>query len=234
MMLDHLLQAVLLAWIAGVGAEPRSVEGRPIPVVVRGNGPDTVLFMGAMHGDEPQGQTLVARLVAEVDRRPELLAGRRLVAMPLVNPDGLRRGTRTNARGVDLNRNFPSRDWSPGSPGRFFPGPYPGSEPETQALMAVIAGYQPGRIVNIHAPLALVNYDGPPLAADLAHAMARACRCPTQADIGYPTPGSFGTYFGGEQGLPVVTLETGEEPASDLWPRYGQALLAAVAYPAAD
>jgi protein MpaA len=59
--------------------------------------------------------------------------------------------------------------------------------------------------VAVHAPLACVNYDGP--AARWAEAVAAACGWPARGDIGYPTPGSFGSWLGIDRGLPVLTLE---------------------------
>src|SRR5262249_54460050 len=128
------------------------------------------------------------------------------------------------------NRNFPTRDWHAAAANRYYPGPAAASEPETAALMAAVASYRPAWIVTVHAPLALVNYDGPAPAADLAAAMARACNRQVAADIGYLTPGSFGTYYGKEQGIPVITLETAKESAAAVWHRYGTALLAAVTF----
>lgn len=236
-MLDALLRLSISLWAAGAGlAGPAyySQEGRPIPVIVQGEGDDTVLFLGGQHGDEPQGRDLVNRLLRELARRPGLLAGHRLVAMPAVNPDGLVRHSRPNARGVDINRNFPTRDWHLSTTDRYFSGPEPGSERETRAIQDVVARYQPVRIVNIHSPLALVNYEGNAPAPALARVMAGLCGCPAVDDIGYPTPGSFGTYYGKEQGIPVITLETSADTGPErLWKHYGPALLAAIDFPPA-
>jgi protein MpaA len=58
------------------------------------------------------------------------------------NPDGRARGTRQNARGVDLNRNFPYR-WARGARGTYYPGPRAASEPETRALMRLVRRVRP-------------------------------------------------------------------------------------------
>jgi protein MpaA len=87
-------------------------------------------------------------------------------------------------------------------------GPSPASEPETRAVMRIIARYRPDRIVTIHS-IGLGrycnNYDGPALT--IARAMSRRNGYPVTANIGYPTPGSFGTWAGVERGISVVTLE---------------------------
>src|SRR5579862_2854335 len=150
-MIRSLLSIAMSLWSLGIGQAPAAVnyyslEGRPIPVFVQGEGPDTVLFLGTQHGNEPQGSELVKRLLQEILRRPALLVGHRIVSMPTVNPDGLFRHTRTNARGVDLNRNFPTLDWHLSDLDEYFSGLSPSSEPETRAIEQVIAGYQPARI----------------------------------------------------------------------------------------
>ena len=116
--------------------------------------------------------------------------------LPAVNPDGLARGAKNSARDVDLNRNFPARNFArpPTRPG-YFPGPAPLSEPETRLARGPgCPGDQPRGVVAVHAPFACVNYDGP--AAAWAEAVAAACGWPARADIGYPTPGSLGSWLG--------------------------------------
>jgi protein MpaA len=115
---------------------------------------------------------------------------------------------------VDLNRNFPTRDWRPEPvPHRLTldaprdvalsPGTGPASEPETRALIRLIDDLQPQAVVALHAPLACIDDAGE---GALARWIAGRTGLPLVADVGYPTPGSFGTW-GGEQGLAVVTYE---------------------------
>ena len=132
--------------------------------------------------------------------------------IPVVNPDGLAAHTRTNANGIDLNRHFPTDNWASleaNTP--YFSGHSPASEPEVQFLVSVLDQYQPKRIVTVHTPYRVINYDGPSLA--LAEAMAQWNHFEVVADIGYPTPGSFGTYTGIERNIPVITLELPENEA---------------------
>jgi protein MpaA len=94
-----------------------SVGGRPIRVVHRGD-PDEirVLVVGCIHGDECAGVRIARRLRTGGPR-----GFLDLWIVPTLNPDGRAAHTRQNARGVDLNRNFPYR-WRRGPRGRYYPG----------------------------------------------------------------------------------------------------------------
>lgn len=130
----------------------RSVEGRPLEVSRRGGGSTRVLVVGSIHGDEPAGRKVIAQLSRD-DRVP----GVELMLMRTLNPDGLRRGTRQNAHGVDLNRNFP-RSWRrQGSPGsQYYSGPRPLSEPESRAAARLIRRVEPDLTIWYHQPYGFV------------------------------------------------------------------------------
>lgn len=204
-----------------------SVEGRAIEAVVMGEGPATVLVLAGIHGDETAGTLLAQRLREYLSRYPELLTDRRLVLIPEVNPDGGVRGTRENFRGVDINRNFDTRNWTD-APEH---GVYPLSEPETQAVVRAVAIHKPVRVIALHQPLACIDYDGPGL--DLARYMADFAPLPIQK-LG-AQPGSFGSFAGLLLGIPIITYELpqgAEFLTGDLlWERYGFALIAALRYP---
>lgn len=210
-----------------------AVEGysrrkRPILSYRAGHGERRVLFFGVFHGDEPQGKDLLYGLMREIKKAPGLLDGRTVMLMPVVNPDGLARGTRVNANGVDLNRNFPSRDWTRRTYSRKFNPGTRKPEPETAAVLRVMKKFRPDAIVTIHAYLHCNNFDGP--AADLALAMARHNHYPVKEYIGYATPGSFGSYAGKERNIPVITLELSRTAVSNSWARQKDALIAALRF----
>jgi protein MpaA len=138
-------------------------------------------------------------------RRLERIQAEDLVVVPALNPDGLARGVKNNARDVDLNRNFASRNWRAEHAAGYFPGAAPLSEPETRLVAELVDRHDVRGVVAVHAPFACVNYDGP--AAAWAEDVARACGWPARGDIGYPTPGSLGSWLGVDRGLPVLTLE---------------------------
>ena len=139
---------------------------------------------------------------------------RSLLFIPCLNPDGMQLNQRTNANGVDLNRNFPTKNWGEdtskagNNPADYFGGESAGSEIETQFVIDVIREYQPKSILTLHAPYKVVNFDGP--AKELAQKISDIIKYPVEESIGYPTPGSFGTYAGIERQIPTITLELDE------------------------
>jgi hypothetical protein len=131
-----------------------SVEGRPLKVNRSGDAaaPVRVLAVGSIHGNETAGHAVIARL-----RRLAPPAGLQLWLVRTANPDGVRRGTRQNARGVDLNRNFPFRWAGGGRPfDTYFPGRAAASEPETRALRRLIEDVEPDLTVYYHQQMRLV------------------------------------------------------------------------------
>jgi len=193
---------------------------------VLGDGSDTALIIGTVHGNETAGIPLVQRLADHLAANPQMLEGRRVVLVASANPDGVVAGTRENIRGVDLNRNFETANRVDSAAH----GLRALSEPETQAIHRAIQEFRPDRIVVIHQPLDCVDYDGP--GHDLASHIAQYCRLPVKK-LG-ARPGSLGSYSGEELGIPTVTVEL---PAAatrlgkaQLWDRYGPAVTAAVTY----
>jgi murein peptide amidase A len=132
-----------------------SYEGRPIRVFHRGDPDETrVLVVGCIHGDECAGVRIARRLRSG---RPR--SSLDLWILPSLNPDGRAAHTRQNARGVDLNRNFPYR-WRRGPRGRYYPGRRPASERETRIAMRLIERIEPAITIWFHQPLALVYASG--------------------------------------------------------------------------
>ncbi|HVP12698.1 MAG TPA: DUF2817 domain-containing protein [Phycisphaerae bacterium] len=208
----------------------QSVEGRPMECVVFGDGPDVILFLSTIHGNEPAGTPLLHRLADHLVQQPQLLNGRQVVLLPLANPDGMARGQRHNVHGVDLNRNFPASNFENGS----HTGSSALSEPESTAVHRLIGTFHPGRIVSLHQPAnegnACIDYDGP--ADALARAMAARCDLPVK-QLGCRS-GSLGSYAGLMLGIPIVTVELPKDAGTwapgAIWDRYGQMLLAAIVF----
>lgn len=167
-----------------------------------------VLIIGVFHGDEPQGKFLI-------DEYLKTHSTKNLQFIPCLNPDGLCSNKRINANGVDLNRNFPTKNWGEDTsqagdnPTNYYGGTAPASEIETKFVVDIIEKYQPKLIITLHAPYKIVNYDGP--AEEIAQKISNIINYPVEASIGYPTPGSFGTYCGVERNIPTITLELDEK-----------------------
>jgi protein MpaA len=201
----------------------RSVEGRPLVARRFGGAGTPLLVMGGIHGDEPASVDAVLDLLARFPAAPPVP----IWLLPAANPDGLAAGRKNSARDVDLNRNFPARSFRVEHQPGYFPGPAPLSEPETRAIHDLIQREAIGAAVAVHAPFACVNYDGP--AGAWAQAVSRACGWPARGDIGYPTPGSFGAWFGVDRALPVLTIELPPGPLEGFRNAAAAALDAAIA-----
>lgn len=152
-----------------------TVEGRPIVLWhrARPGATERLLVLGSMHGNERAGSRVVGRLL----ERANLPANLDLWMIRTVNPDGAEADRRTNAHGVDLNRNFPYR-WRPSARGLTWSGPEPWSEPESVALRDVVRRVQPWLVVSFHQPLFGVGtQDG---RMPLVRALAEGMRLPVR------------------------------------------------------
>jgi len=127
-----------------------SVRGRPIVAFERGDpsAPATIV-VGVIHGTEPAGLRVISQL-----RHVALPAHVHLWLVPTINPDGLAAGTRQNAHGVDLNRNWPAGWRHNGRPwDGYYSGRRPLSEPEDRAMRAFILRVRPALTIWYHQPL---------------------------------------------------------------------------------
>lgn len=172
----------------------------------------TVLIIGVFHGDEIQGEFLINKFL----KSPAIIKKNRLLLIPCLNPDGKENKTRQNANKIDLNRNFPTKNWEKINKNDYYGGNEPESEIETKFLVKLLNEEKIDCILTIHSPYKVVNFDGP--AKNIAQKISEITGYPVQADIGYPTPGSFGTYCGIERKIPIITLELDENlDNNDLW-----------------
>jgi protein MpaA len=199
-----------------------SLEGVPLTAYLPDNGRAEIVVLASIHGDEPETTVVVSEALRCI-LRGDLQAAVILCG----NPDGMLRGTRGNGRGVDLNRNFPTSNWSPdpvcyktrANDARdiaLSPGAEPASEPETRALLALFERLNPRAVVSLHAALACIDdAEG----SNLGRQLAARCALPLLTEIGYPTPGSMGTWAS-EQRLTLVTWELEAASLYDLKDRH--------------
>lgn len=164
----------------------------------------TVVLVSTMHGNERATQQILASLrdgapVYEVD----------LWVVPVYNPDGLARNTRKNARGVDLNRNYPY-SWAD-LDGNYESGPRPASEPETRAMMKFLTRVRPDYILSFHQPLhgVDINVKRP----RFARKVARHLHLPTtNLDCGGVCHGTMTGWFNNRFPGFALTVEYGAKP----------------------
>jgi protein MpaA len=179
-----------------------------------------------VHPDEITPLYLGLKMAQWLKNNQDTFGQMRVVVAPLVNPDGFFKSsrTRTNARGVDINRNFPTADWGPlalkmwkekfKSNPRRFPGEKPSSEPETKFQEELIARVKPQKVLSIHSPLNHMDYDGPSAGAlklsrfpmDYVKECLRLRSRLKAVSTGF-FPGSLGNFAGQELGIPTLTLE---------------------------
>lgn len=205
-----------------------STEKREIKISIFGNDDkNKIAFIGGIHGNEPQGVYIVNKLIEYVNKTPNILKSKRILFIPSANPDSVIKSKRVNANGVDINRNFPAKNWQKSiKKDSYYSGNSPASEVETRILMNYLAKFNPKIIINIHSPYKVVNYDGPSL--DLANFISKYNKYPVKGDIGYPTPGSFGSYYGFDKKIKVITLETSENKPNLEWEKNKKALIAVI------
>ena len=192
-------------WIElGRSAGNHAITGKILRAVA---GAKRVLLIGGVHGNETEGVRFMEEFTREfVDGKSESPFGVDLYVIPVLNPDGFLGFQRGNANGVDLNRNMPTKDWSAEySEQKYFPGSEPSSEPETRILVDVLEDFQPDYIISFHSWKPMVNTNGP--AKEFGDLLGAKLNMVVADDIGYPTPGSFGTYAGFERQIPTITLE---------------------------
>lgn len=206
---------------------------------------ETTLILCGVHGDEITPIKFCYDVLDYMERisqgkvidphtnKPASLKGKLVIVAPLVNPDSYfkKRPTRTNANGIDVNRNFPTHDFNKMAmkswieryrkDKRRFPGNKAMSEPETIFQVNLIYRYRPDKIISVHAPLTMLDYDGPASEHTGGIVGSRAnqllIRMSEQAKgyriKNYPFfPGSLGNYAGNERNIPTFTLEL---PTSD-------------------
>jgi len=199
----------------------RSVLGRPIEAVELGDPRATrrLLVVGSIHGDETAGIALVERLGLS-----DPVPGADMWLVDELNPDGVAAHRRQNARGVDLNRNFPWHWRLVGRKGdQQYSGPRPLSEPETRIARRLIRRVRPTITIWFHQPLALVDRSGGNVAIE--RRFARLTGLPLRHIGPYP-----GTATGWQNHrLPHTTAFVVELPPGPLTKRrrerYGRAVI---------
>lgn len=190
-----------------VGGEP--ILLRDVDVAPGQTERGRVLVVGGIHGDELSSVSIVFAWLRALDQSSINDYSWRIT--PSMNPDGVlpSEAQRTNANGVDLNRNFPTPNWDEEAKRywvddtyrnpRRYPGPGPLSEPESRWLVSEIERFAPHVVVAVHAPFGIVDFDGPSRPPPRLGQL--------RLNLLGTYPGSLGNYAGVQRDIPVLTVE---------------------------
>ena len=184
----------------------KSVEGNEIEAYKTDTeGPKYIYLMAGTHGDEVEGVYVLQELFKWL-KEEHALDDLPIVVVPILNPDGYRASSRVNSHAVDLNRNYPTENWSAEfKKDKNNPGPKGLSEPENIFLEKLFEKFPPGFIISFHSWKPILNFNDD--AQDIADYLSSYNEYPVAGDIGYPTPGSLGTYAPEKFNAPVLTFE---------------------------
>lgn len=219
-----------MPWIESNPQWVKTTTGRSVELYQNTHRKDCspYIFVGGVHGDEPEGVRLAEEFYMWL-KSHSTPNDHPWILIPCLNIDGYALNQRTNANGVDLNRNFSSPDWVLSEDkNRYYSGPQAGSEVEVQALAQLISSHKPKIIFHFHSWKPCVVYTGRP-GKPYAELLTRGNHYEAREDIGYPTPGSLGQYGWLVHNTPVICLE--EQEHSDLnlvWPHFSEGLQALI------
>jgi protein MpaA len=230
----------------------KSVKGRDLIYFDLGksDAETLTLIQCGVHGDELPALPMCLNLLDEIQSgRRKVRDKTRIIVQPLLNPDGMfaQPPTRQNARGVDINRNFPTSDWQKEAKTswenrdrkdpRKFPGNNFNTEPETQAIVKFMEDFRPQKIISIHTPLGFLDLDSHGDSTQQRRAKYLAVNMSKNSGnyrfirFGF-YPGSLGNYAGRQKNIPVYTLELPQgvsQPTIDnYWQKFRIALWRAI------
>lgn len=133
--------------MSSVSTEWKSAEGRPIVIRRLGSGKFRTVILTGMDGRDRPAVQWSDELAEALMQHTDLLNQQEFILIRAVNPDGLAMKQQKNARGVILNRNFPTRHYQPNPSGDAGAGP--ASEPEIRAVLQTLYDTRPQRIIHL-------------------------------------------------------------------------------------
>ena len=195
-----------------------SVRGRAIVAYTFGTGGTTILYSAGIHGNEPSSVTTMQAWVTYLQYNAyKIPADKKVVVVPNMNPDGIATGSRNNVNNVNLARNYPAGNWRPDidTASGTLPtggGAAPGSEPETQAGLAITRQLRPRLSVSFHAQGSLVGAnqfgDSTAIGTQYAKTVGYASMIGNAEEVmGYSITGEYEQWMGEELGTPAILIE---------------------------
>ncbi len=196
-----------------------SLKGRPLVAYYFGASGPVTMYVGAIHGNESSSSVLMKSWIDELEANPAKLSGKRVVVVPTTNPDGVAAGTRTNSRGVNLSRNFPTSNWTSDindTDGKHIGGggSAPLSEPESKALAVLTSQLSPRLLLSFHAVGNLVIGDPGGLSATMAAKYAsmvgyRNATGTSSSTFDYDITGAYEDWSYRNMGIQSMVIELG-------------------------
>ncbi len=184
-----------------------SAQGKPIDGYEIGNGPNTILLLASIHGNEIGTTDLLNKFVEEIKANPSIISKeKKLVVIPIANPDGYYdRLDKLNANEVNLNLNFFTSDWKEYGPEGTYAGPEPFSEPESKVIRQIVEQYNPSIMISYHAMGALVS----PEAGDASTALGKwyAKKAGYEYYLDWDFPGTATRWFVETTKKAAITVE---------------------------
>lgn len=198
----------------------QSSKGRPITAYHFGSGPATVIYTGAIHGTEVSTRSLMLRWIDELEANARSIpADKTIIVIPVLNPDGVASGSRTNGNNVDLNRNFGTSDWQSdittvtNAPFPKGGGPSPMSEPETRAIAGLVGRTGARLVLSYHSIGGLVAANQSGISNSYAQTYSRLSGYRNATGSGsafeYAISGTADDYYGQVLGVASILIELG-------------------------
>lgn len=204
-----------------VGTIGYSAKGRAINAYYFGSGPTAAIYTGAIHGSESSTRALMLRWIDELEAKAsQIPAGKTVVVVPVINPDGIATGSRTNGNNVDLNRNFGTSDWKTDVT-TVNNAPFPGgggsaamSEPETKAIAGLVSQLRPRVVLSYHSIGSVVAANQAGASGALASTYASLSGYgnvtgSSGSTFEYAISGTADDYYGEKFGVASILVELG-------------------------
>jgi predicted deacylase len=191
-----------------------SVKGNPVEMSWFGSGREVIVVIAGVHGDE-QNTVVTARYLLERLESGQITVpdSKSVLLIPVLNPDGIAAGTRENASGVDINRNFDTDNWLPWSTyrgRRLSSGDAPFSEPESRIVRTLFDSFDRGWfdlvVITLHSKANSI-FQASDDDYNLRFAAYLRENSSYKAVYDYPTTGDLERWLAEKHGIASATVE---------------------------